>query len=99
MPIRVKPFPLAAGHVIAQDFELKPAGLNERVEVKEEPAKIKVVAKKKAVTHTEPDGEIVIEKAVTDIVEVEKPKPKRGKPKPAGARGKNEDAATDKDEA
>ncbi len=75
----------------------------EFIEVKDEPAKvevakIKVLAKKKAVTHVEPDGEIVIEKAVTDLGEVEKPKPKRGKPKPAGARGKNESAATDKDE-
>lgn len=50
MPIRVKPFPLAAGHVIAQDFELKPAGLNERVEVKEEPEAIDLTASSASVS-------------------------------------------------
>ena len=96
----------AADAVLAGQAQRQTAlisGDEEFIEVKDEPAKvevakIKVLAKKKAVSHTDADGEIVIEKAVTDVVEVEQPKPKRGKPKPAGARGKNESAATDKDE-
>ena len=50
VPIRVKPFPLAAGHVVAQDFNLTPAGINERVEVKEEPEAIDLTASSASVS-------------------------------------------------
>jgi hypothetical protein len=50
VPVRVKPFPLAAGHVVAQDFTLTPAGINERVEVKEEPEAIDLTASSASVS-------------------------------------------------
>ena len=50
VPVRVKPFPLAAGHVITQDFQLEPAGINERVEVKEEPEAIDLTASSASVS-------------------------------------------------
>ena len=50
VPIRVKPFPLAAGHVVSQDFELKPAGIIERVDVKEEPEAIDLTASSASVS-------------------------------------------------
>ena len=40
----VKPFPLSIGQVVTQNFELPPAGITERVEVKEEPEGIDVTA-------------------------------------------------------
>lgn len=42
--VAVKPFPVAAGQVISQRFELAPAGLTEKIEVREEPEAIDVTA-------------------------------------------------------
>lgn len=42
--IEVKPFGVAAGQVIAQRFDLLPAGLAERIEVREEPEAIDLTA-------------------------------------------------------
>ncbi len=50
VPIRVKPFPLAAGHAVTQDFQLAPAGVTERVEVKEEPEAIDLTASSASVS-------------------------------------------------
>jgi hypothetical protein len=50
VPVRVKPFPLAAGHAVVQDFKLEPAGINERVEVKEEPEAIDLTASSASVS-------------------------------------------------
>lgn len=50
VPIQVKPFPLAAGHVVVQDFRLQPAGINERVDVKEEPEAIDLAASSASVS-------------------------------------------------
>ncbi len=50
MPVRVKPFPLAAGHAVTQEFKLDPAGMTERVEVKEEPEAIDLTASSASVS-------------------------------------------------